>query len=77
MTFFSFKILEYVDDLKYYYNNGYGNPIGETMGCPIVKDLIDNFKYAFSWIIIQIIIILHNKEIKLNYKYKNYDYKLI
>ncbi|XP_015377216.1 PREDICTED: multiple inositol polyphosphate phosphatase 1-like [Diuraphis noxia] len=39
-----FEILEYVDDLKYYYDSGYGNSIGESMGCPIVKDLIDNFK---------------------------------
>lgn len=45
---FFFQILEYIEDLKYYYDNGYGNPIGESMGCPIVKDLIDNFKYDTS-----------------------------
>jgi hypothetical protein len=38
------KILEYAEDLKYYYSNGYGNPMGEIMGCPIVKDLMDNFR---------------------------------
>lgn len=43
---FSFlEILEYLEDLKYYYINGYGNPNSDRMGCPMVKDLIDNFKY--------------------------------
>ncbi|KAE9536777.1 hypothetical protein AGLY_006839 [Aphis glycines] len=43
-TQYDLEILEYIEDLKYYYANGYGNSIGESMGCPIVKDLIDNFK---------------------------------
>ncbi|XP_050440391.1 multiple inositol polyphosphate phosphatase 1-like [Adelges cooleyi] len=38
------EILEYLEDLKYYYSNAYGNPNGERLGCPIVKDMINNFK---------------------------------
>lgn len=44
---FVLKILEYLDDLRNYYSGGYGNPDGETMGCPIVKDLFNNFKYDY------------------------------
>ncbi|VVC26257.1 Histidine phosphatase superfamily,Histidine phosphatase superfamily, clade-2,Histidine acid [Cinara cedri] len=39
-----FEIFEYLEDLKYYYANGYGNPNSEKIGCPILKDLIENFK---------------------------------
>lgn len=52
-----FQILEYLEDLKYYYENAYGNPIGERMGCPILKDLINNFKYEWTK---NAIIIKHN-----------------
>lgn len=53
--FFFFKIFEYLEDLKYYYDHGYGNQFGERMGCPIVKDLISNFKYGQSIVIVMII----------------------
>ncbi|CAH1736207.1 multiple inositol polyphosphate phosphatase 1-like [Aphis gossypii] len=38
------EVLEYDEDLKYYYLNGYGNSYNERLGCPIVKDLMNNFK---------------------------------
>lgn len=38
-------VLEYDEDLKYYYSNGYGDSHNERLGCPIVKDLMNNFKY--------------------------------
>ncbi|XP_050524904.1 multiple inositol polyphosphate phosphatase 1-like [Daktulosphaira vitifoliae] len=38
------EILEYLEDLKYYYKNGYGNSVALHLGCPIVKDLLENFK---------------------------------
>ncbi|XP_022180136.1 multiple inositol polyphosphate phosphatase 1-like isoform X2 [Myzus persicae] len=37
------EVLEYDEDLKYYYLNGYGDSYNERLGCPIVKDLINNF----------------------------------
>ncbi|CAI6358905.1 unnamed protein product [Macrosiphum euphorbiae] len=38
------EVLEYNDDLKYYYSNGYGNSYNERLGCPIVRDLMNNFR---------------------------------
>ncbi|XP_025191415.1 multiple inositol polyphosphate phosphatase 1-like [Melanaphis sacchari] len=38
------EVLEYDEDLKYYYSNGYGDPYNERLGCPIIKDLMNNFK---------------------------------
>ncbi|VVC26256.1 Hypothetical protein CINCED_3A024650 [Cinara cedri] len=43
-TIDDFEILGYLEDLRYYYASGYGNPDIESMGCPILKDMIDNFK---------------------------------
>ncbi|XP_060852702.1 multiple inositol polyphosphate phosphatase 1-like [Rhopalosiphum padi] len=39
------EVFEYDEDLKYYYLNGYGDSYNERLGCPIVKDLMNNFKY--------------------------------
>ncbi|XP_050520560.1 multiple inositol polyphosphate phosphatase 1-like [Daktulosphaira vitifoliae] len=38
------QTLEYLDDLKRYYNNAYGNQDNEWLGCPLVKDMITSFK---------------------------------
>lgn len=38
------QIFEYEEDLKYYYSIGYGDSYNERIGCPIVKDLITNFR---------------------------------
>ncbi|XP_050520562.1 multiple inositol polyphosphate phosphatase 1-like isoform X2 [Daktulosphaira vitifoliae] len=46
-AFFSEKdleVLEYLDDLHRYYFNSYGNSYNERFGCPLVKDMIENFK---------------------------------
>lgn len=37
------KILEYAEDLKYYYRSGYGNEINRKIGCPPLKDLYEKF----------------------------------
>lgn len=39
------QVLKYEEDLKYYYDIGYGDSFNERIGCPIVKDLITNFRY--------------------------------
>lgn len=34
------EIMEFLEDLKYYYKNGYGNKINLQLGCLLAKDLI-------------------------------------
>jgi multiple inositol-polyphosphate phosphatase/2,3-bisphosphoglycerate 3-phosphatase len=38
------QILEFREDLEYYYEDGYGYPINYEQACPPVKDLYDQFK---------------------------------
>lgn len=38
------KILEYAEDLKYYYFSGYGNDVSKKIGCSLAKDLYDRFE---------------------------------
>jgi len=38
------KVLEYWQDLKYYYEDGYGHAINYEMSCPLVKDLIQHLR---------------------------------
>ncbi|CAL4111594.1 unnamed protein product [Meganyctiphanes norvegica] len=38
------KILEFWQDLKYYYEDGYGHEINYKIACPLVKDLIHHFR---------------------------------
>ncbi|XP_069949145.1 multiple inositol polyphosphate phosphatase 1-like isoform X2 [Cherax quadricarinatus] len=37
------KVMEYWEDLYYYYTNGYAYPINYEMACPPVQDLIQHF----------------------------------
>ncbi|KAI5723557.1 hypothetical protein M8J76_008015 [Diaphorina citri] len=37
------KILEYYEDLKYYYKDGFGNNVSGRMACPLVKDMFEKF----------------------------------
>ncbi|XP_069164443.1 multiple inositol polyphosphate phosphatase 1 isoform X1 [Procambarus clarkii] len=37
------KVLEYWQDLDYYYTNGYGHAINYEMACPPVQDLLQHF----------------------------------
>lgn len=37
------QLMEYREDLEYYYRSGYGNEINVKLGCPTVKDLINRF----------------------------------
>ncbi len=37
------KVLEYFEDLKYYYKNGYATDINYRMSCPLVKDMATAF----------------------------------
>jgi multiple inositol-polyphosphate phosphatase/2,3-bisphosphoglycerate 3-phosphatase len=39
-----FQLMEYREDLDYYYHSGYGNEINVRLGCPTVKDLINRFR---------------------------------
>ncbi|XP_066585295.1 multiple inositol polyphosphate phosphatase 1-like [Prorops nasuta] len=36
-------VMEYKDDLFYYYEFGYGREINKRLGCPLVKDLFSHF----------------------------------
>uniref|UniRef100_A0A0K2SY60 Multiple inositol polyphosphate phosphatase 1 n=2 Tax=Lepeophtheirus salmonis TaxID=72036 RepID=A0A0K2SY60_LEPSM len=38
------KVLEYYEDLKYWYSNGYWKPVTTKMPCPLMKDLIETFE---------------------------------
>lgn len=38
------KILEYAEDLKYYYNAGYGHEMNAKLGCPPLKDMFQRFE---------------------------------
>jgi multiple inositol-polyphosphate phosphatase/2,3-bisphosphoglycerate 3-phosphatase len=38
------KLLEYAEDLKYYYKGGYGNELNGKVGCPPLKDLYEKFE---------------------------------
>ncbi|XP_071444237.1 multiple inositol polyphosphate phosphatase 1 [Hetaerina americana] len=38
------KVLEYMQDLRYYYEAGYGHDINIKLGCPLVKDMVDRFR---------------------------------
>ncbi|KAF5284394.1 hypothetical protein FQA39_LY17069 [Lamprigera yunnana] len=42
------KLLEYGEDLKYYYKYGYGNPSNLRAGCPLLKDLFDKFEQTVN-----------------------------
>lgn len=35
------QVLEFNEDLEYYYDSGYGNPFTTMLGCPLVRDLIE------------------------------------
>jgi len=37
------EILEYREDLEYFYEDGYGHSINYVQACPIVKDVVDHF----------------------------------
>lgn len=38
------KIMEYAEDLKYYYTTGYGTEMNYKLGCPAVKDMMERFE---------------------------------
>uniref|UniRef100_T1I420 2,3-bisphosphoglycerate 3-phosphatase n=1 Tax=Rhodnius prolixus TaxID=13249 RepID=T1I420_RHOPR len=38
-----FKILEYAEDLKYYWNDGYGFEINRNQACPLIKNVFTQF----------------------------------
>ncbi|XP_063904569.1 multiple inositol polyphosphate phosphatase 1-like [Zophobas morio] len=38
------KLLEYAENLKYYYKAGYGNDINRQIGCPPLKDVYEKFE---------------------------------
>lgn len=38
------KLLEYGEDLKYFYKSGYGNQMSEKIGCSPVKDFYEKFE---------------------------------
>ncbi|CAG9860706.1 unnamed protein product [Phyllotreta striolata] len=38
------KIMEYIEDLKYFNEYGYGNPLAEKIGCSSLKDMYERFE---------------------------------
>ncbi|XP_065205117.1 multiple inositol polyphosphate phosphatase 1-like [Planococcus citri] len=40
------RIMEYYLDLKHFYEFGYGNPLSQKMGCPLVKDMMNKLSNA-------------------------------
>lgn len=38
------KILEYLEDLKYYYNHGYGYELNYKQACPPVRDIVNHYR---------------------------------
>ncbi|CAH2096545.1 unnamed protein product [Euphydryas editha] len=42
------RILEYIEDLKIYFKNGYGHPMNGLLGASALKDLYENFQAATS-----------------------------
>lgn len=43
------QLMEYREDLEYYYRSGYGNEINVKLGCPTVKDLINRFRWQLKF----------------------------
>ncbi|CAB3236528.1 unnamed protein product [Arctia plantaginis] len=41
-------VLEYYDDIRHYYRNGYGSKVNVNLGKPPLKDLYENFKSAVN-----------------------------
>ncbi|KAM3962684.1 multiple inositol polyphosphate phosphatase 1 [Aphomia sociella] len=41
-------VLEYRDDVRHYYRNGYGTSVNTKLGGPVLKDLYDNFEAAVN-----------------------------
>jgi len=39
-NYFGTQLLEYYEDLDYYYKYGYGSEINTKVGCPIAKELM-------------------------------------
>ncbi|XP_059483647.1 multiple inositol polyphosphate phosphatase 1-like isoform X2 [Neocloeon triangulifer] len=40
------QVLEYSSDLKYFWNDGYGYEINHEQACPMIQDMLANFKNA-------------------------------
>lgn len=38
------QVMEYSEDLKYYWKNGYGHPLNYEIACPLLKNLVDSFR---------------------------------
>lgn len=38
------KMIEYAEDLRYYYNSGYGSRMNAKIGCPLLKDMMTRFR---------------------------------
>ena len=38
------KVIEYYEDLEYYYKNGYAQEINYKMSCPLIRDMAEVFK---------------------------------
>jgi len=39
-----FKIMEYRQDLEYYWVDGYGHELTYKVACPAIADMLDTFK---------------------------------
>lgn len=43
----SLKVFEYIEDLEYYYIDGYGFEITHKQACPAIKDLFEHIEWVF------------------------------
>jgi len=42
-----YKLLEFSEDLEYYYVDGYGYNLTYEIACPAIRDLLLHFQYVF------------------------------
>jgi multiple inositol-polyphosphate phosphatase / 2,3-bisphosphoglycerate 3-phosphatase len=54
----NFQLIEYAEDLKYYYNSGYGNGLNLKIGCPLLQDMMYRFRYAHTGIRVNVEILM-------------------
>lgn len=47
------QVLEFADDLKYYWNDGYGYKLSYEQACPALRDVFNFFAYVLKFIYIK------------------------
>lgn len=47
LSAYEFEILEFADDLRYYWIDGYKYQLTHKQACPAIIDMFDFFRYVF------------------------------